>query len=100
MNLPVDELKAPGHIQNFFKRDLPFIHHETEFEDMSDRMSLFPQCHPLTADVQPGAAVDQRGDQGMGFSHTMTDHHFHLCFDGGVIEVECNSGMISICGSA
>jgi hypothetical protein len=46
---------------------------------------------PGTAGVQPGAAVDQRGDQGMGFSHTMTDHHFHLCFDGGVIEVESNS---------
>ena len=38
---------------------------------------------PGTADVQRGAAVDQRGDQGMGFSHTMTGHHFHLCSDGG-----------------
>jgi hypothetical protein len=46
---------------------------------------------PGTAGVQPGVAVDQRGDQGMGFSHTMTGHHFHLCFDGGVIEVESNS---------
>jgi hypothetical protein len=27
----------------------------------------------------------------MGFSHTMTGHHFHLCSDGGVIEVESNS---------
>jgi hypothetical protein len=44
-----------------------------------------------SADVQPGAAVDQRGDQGMGFSHTMTGHHFHLCSDGGVIEVESQS---------
>lgn len=46
---------------------------------------------PATADVQRAAAVDQRGDQGMGFSHTMTGHHFHLCSDGGVIEVESNS---------
>jgi hypothetical protein len=41
--------------------------------------------------VQRAAGVDQRGDQGMGFSHTMTGHHFHLCSDGGVIEVESNS---------
>ena len=27
----------------------------------------------------------------MGFSHTMTGHHFHLCSDGGVIEVESQS---------
>jgi hypothetical protein len=46
---------------------------------------------PGTVEAQPGAAVDQRGDQGMGFSHTMTGHHFHLCSDGGVIEVESNS---------
>jgi hypothetical protein len=26
-----------------------------------------------------------------GFSHTTTGHHFHLCSDGGVIEVESNS---------
>ena len=35
--------------------------------------------------------MTQRGDQGMGFSHSMTGHHFHLCSDGGVIEVESNS---------
>jgi hypothetical protein len=35
-------------------------------------------------------AVDERGDKGMGFSHHMTGHHFHLLADGGGIEVEAN----------
>jgi hypothetical protein len=32
--------------------------------------------------------VEARGDQGMGFSHQMTGHHFRLLPDGGAIEVE------------
>ena len=35
-------------------------------------------------------AVDERGDKGMGFSHKMTGHHFHLLADGGAIEVNAN----------
>ena len=35
-------------------------------------------------------AVDERGDKGMGFSHKMTGHHFHLRPDGGAIEVHAN----------
>ena len=46
---------------------------------------------PTAADAQRAAEVDQRGDQGMGFSHAMTDHHFHLSPDGGSIEVESDS---------
>src|ERR1700683_3163757 len=47
---------------------------------------------PATATAQRAAeAVDSRGDQGMGFSHDMTGHHFHLFYDGGAIEVESNS---------
>lgn len=33
-------------------------------------------------------AVNQRGDQVMGFSHDKTKHHFRLYSDGGAIEVE------------
>jgi hypothetical protein len=33
-------------------------------------------------------AVNQRGDQVMGFSHDNTKHHFLLYNDGGAIEVE------------
>jgi hypothetical protein len=46
---------------------------------------------PTAADAQRAAEVDQRGDQGMGFSHAMTGHHFHLSADGGSIEVESDS---------
>src|ERR1700688_444386 len=43
---------------------------------------------PTAADAHRAAEVDQRGDEGMGFSHAMTGHHFHLSPDGGSIEVE------------
>lgn len=46
---------------------------------------------PTGADTQRSAEVDQRGDEGMGFSHAMTGHHFHLFPDGGSIEVESDS---------
>ena len=36
------------------------------------------------------AGVNARGDQGMGFSHEKTTHHFHLLADGGAIEIEAN----------
>jgi hypothetical protein len=36
------------------------------------------------------AAVDQRGDHVMGFSHEKTTHHFRLYPDGGAIEVTAN----------
>lgn len=36
------------------------------------------------------AAVDQRGDDVMGFSHAKTTHHFRLYPDGGAIEVQAN----------
>jgi hypothetical protein len=34
------------------------------------------------------AGVDSRGDQGMGFSHQRTAHHFTLTTDGGVISAD------------
>jgi len=34
--------------------------------------------------------VNVRGDQGMGFSHEKTTHHFHLLSDGGAIEIQSN----------
>jgi hypothetical protein len=36
------------------------------------------------------AAVNERGDQAMGFSHLKTTHHFRLSADGGAIEVVAN----------
>lgn len=43
---------------------------------------------PLKADHAAG--VDDRGDKGMGFSHTKTTHHFRIRTDGGAIEVTAN----------
>jgi len=36
-------------------------------------------------------AVDQRGDQAMGFDHEKTRHHFLLKADGGIIRVEADA---------
>jgi hypothetical protein len=54
------------------------------------------EAHPGGTAFPPQEAahfegVDQRGDKGMGFSHKMTGHHFHLLADGGAIEVEANN---------
>jgi hypothetical protein len=43
---------------------------------------------PMKAEHASG--VDDRGDKGMGFSHTKTTHHFRLLSDGGAIEVTAN----------
>jgi len=39
-----------------------------------------------------GQDLDQRGEQGMGFSQQKTTHHFFLSKDGGVIQVTANAG--------
>jgi hypothetical protein len=36
------------------------------------------------------AAVDQTGDQVMGFDHDKTTHHFTLTADGGIVAVSAN----------
>ena len=39
---------------------------------------------------QQHAAMMKRGDEGMGFSHDKTTHHFLLLKDGGAIQVNVN----------
>jgi hypothetical protein len=39
---------------------------------------------------QSDSDLNHRGEQGMGFSQTATNHHFLLKSDGGVIQVEVN----------
>jgi hypothetical protein len=41
-------------------------------------------------DHEGHTALDQRGDQVMGFEHQSTTHHFLLEKDGGAIQVEAN----------
>jgi len=40
--------------------------------------------------------MNERGEQGMGFSQTATTHHFLLKPDGGVIQVEANSAQDTV----
>jgi hypothetical protein len=50
--------------------------------------TIAQQASPDTEDHFAG--VNARGDQGMGFSHEKTTHHFHLFTDGGSIEIASN----------
>lgn len=36
------------------------------------------------------AAMNERGEKGMGFSQSKTTHHFYLTRSGGIIQVEAN----------
>ena len=47
------------------------------------------QSNPQTTEQQH-AAMMKRGDDGMGFSHEKTTHHFNLLKDGGAIQVSVN----------
>ena len=46
--------------------------------------------HKAPQEDQHHQGVVERGDQGMGFSHDKTAHHFRLYADGGAIEAEAN----------
>jgi hypothetical protein len=45
---------------------------------------------PMMKGDNSTAAVNARGEEGMGFSQTATTHHFLLMHDGGAIQVEAN----------
>ena len=45
---------------------------------------------PTPVKDEHSEGVNARGDQGMGFSHEKTTHHFHLLADGGAIEIHSN----------
>jgi hypothetical protein len=46
--------------------------------------------NPCPLHAEHMKALDQRGDQVMGFGHTQATHHFLIEKDGGVIQVETN----------
>jgi hypothetical protein len=50
--------------------------------------AIAQQASPIQEDHF--ASVNARGDQGMGFSHERTTHHFHLFTNGGSIEIASN----------
>lgn len=47
-------------------------------------------CPQMSPQMNSQASMNQRGEQGMGFSQTVTTHHFFLYPDGGAIQVEAN----------
>ena len=58
-------------------------------ETQDDAMKNCPM-HTQHATDDHHAVVERHGDQGMGFSHDATTHHFRIGSDGGVIEVTAN----------
>ncbi|HET9400470.1 MAG TPA: hypothetical protein VFO34_05925 [Candidatus Acidoferrales bacterium] len=56
----------------------------------SGSMADCPMHAEHMKNAAPSAAMQDRGDKGMGFSQTATTHHFLLKPDGGVIQVEFN----------
>jgi hypothetical protein len=50
---------------------------------------------PTPVKDEHSAGVNSRGDQGMGFSHEKTTHHFHLLPNGGAIEIQSNEASDS-----
>jgi hypothetical protein len=54
------------------------------------KLALFALLLAFQQDPAHHAAVNQKGDHVMGFSHEKTTHHFRLYADGGAIEVTAN----------
>jgi predicted Zn-dependent protease len=57
-------------------------------QQQSNHQQAMPDC-PMMKE-QGMAGMNERGDQGMGFSQEKTTHHFYLTKTGGSIQVEAN----------
>jgi hypothetical protein len=57
-------------------------------QQQSKHQQVMPECPMMKQ--QGMAGMNERGDQGMGFSQEKTTHHFYLTKTGGVIQVEAN----------
>lgn len=55
-----------------------------------DAMESCPMHKRHTAENSHHAAMEEHGDQAMGFSHDATTHHFRMSANGGAIEVTAN----------
>jgi len=63
-------------------------HQQEEKTKSSEALCPMHDAHLLSSG--PSAAMNERGEKGMGFSQTATTHHFLIRRDGGVIQVEVN----------
>ncbi|MEP6821080.1 MAG: hypothetical protein ABI946_01895, partial [Chthoniobacterales bacterium] len=59
----------------------------------SEQKDKMADCPMHAAHTGHAAGVNARGDQGMGFSHAKTTHHFLLSKSGGAIEVTANGAQ-------
>ena len=59
-------------------------------EKPKDAQADCPMHKAHAHDGSASSAMNDRGEKGMGFSHTTTTHHFLVSADGGVIQVEAN----------
>lgn len=64
---------------------LPVFGQDTKQDDMKDC-----PMHAQHLARSHQAVVEGHGDQGMGFPHDKTTHHFRMAADGGAIEVTVN----------
>lgn len=55
-----------------------------------DAMESCPMHKQHSAENSHHAAVEEHGDQAMGFAHDATTHHFRMSANGGAIEVTAN----------
>lgn len=55
-----------------------------------DAMESCPMHKRHSSENSHHAAVEEHGDQAMGFSHDATTHHFRMAANGGAIEVTAN----------
>lgn len=59
-------------------------------QDLSMKDCPMAQVHQHEGTDHQHGSMNERGDQGMGFDHLKTTHHFRLFADGGAIEVNAN----------
>jgi hypothetical protein len=53
-----------------------------------------PECPMMSKHEMAG--MNERGNQGMGFSQEKTTHHFYLTKTGGIIQVEANDAKDAV----
>jgi hypothetical protein len=66
------------------------IHLNAQQQQKSEPEKPMAPCPMMKKHSHDMAGMNERGDQGMGFSQEKTTHHFYLTKTGGIIQVEAN----------
>ena len=67
---------------------IPFVFAATQQSNPYPQRPPAARSEPATQDDHEHMKMNERGEEGMGFSQTATTHHFLLKPNGGVIQVE------------